>query len=101
MGYDPSAASAAEGVLASILVGTYIAYYFERENRRYIQIDDVFGSVDSVNYISFAINSHGGQIYFGFVDQVVYINDQLSRTVDDININKDDFIRIAKERYDD
>jgi hypothetical protein len=32
-------------------------------------------------------------------EKVVYINDQLSRTVDDININKDDFIRIAKERY--
>ena len=68
-------ASAAEGVLASKLVGTYTAYYFERENRRYIQIDDVFGSVDSVNYISFANNSHGGKTYFGFVDQVVYIND--------------------------
>ena len=78
-------ASAAEGVLASKLVGTYTAYYFERENRRYIQIDDVFGSVDSVNYISFANNSHGGKIYFGFVDQVVYINDhntQIEFTID-------------------
>lgn len=32
-------------------------------------------------------------------EKVVYINDQLSRSVDDININKEDFIRIAKERY--
>lgn len=78
-------AGAAEGVLSAFLSATYTAYYFERENRRYIQIDDVFGSLDSVNYISFANNSHGGKIYFGFVDQVVYVNDhntQIEFTID-------------------
>ena len=77
--------SAAEGQLAAYLTGTYSAYYFERENRRYIQIDDVFGNVDSVNYISFANNSHGGKIYCGFVDQVIYVNDhntQIAFTID-------------------
>ena len=77
--------SAAEGVLASYLTETYTAYYFERENRRYIQIDATFGTLDSVNYISFANMSHGGKIYFAFVDQVVYINDnntQIEFTID-------------------
>ena len=77
--------SNAEGVLASFLKATYSAYYFERENRRYIQIDDIFGNIDDVNYISFANNSHGGKIYFGFVDQVIYINDhntQIEFTID-------------------
>lgn len=77
--------SAAESELSQFQVGTYSAYYFERENRRYIQIDDVFGSLDDVNYISFANMSHGGKIYFAFVDQVVYINDhntQIEFTLD-------------------
>ena len=79
------AASAAEGVLAAKLTATYSAYYFERENRRYIQIDDIFGNLDGVNYISFANNSHGGKIYFGFVDRVIYVNDhntQIEFTID-------------------
>lgn len=79
------AASAAKGVLGAYQTATYSAYYFERENRRYIQIDDIFGNLDSVNYISFENNSHGGKIYFGFVDQVIYINDhntQIEFTID-------------------
>ena len=78
-------AGSAEGVLAPFLKSTYSAYYFERENRRYIQIDDIFGNIDDVNYISFANNSHGGKIYFAFVDQVIYINDhntQIEFTID-------------------
>ena len=78
-------AGSAEGILASFLKSTYSAYYFERENRRYIQIDDIFGNIDDVNYISFANNSHGGKIYFAFVDQVIYINDhntQIEFTID-------------------
>ena len=32
-------------------------------------------------------------------EKIIYINDNLNRVVDDININKDDFIKVAKERY--
>jgi NAD-dependent deacetylase len=32
-------------------------------------------------------------------EKIVYINNNLSRTVDDININPQDFIAIARERY--
>ena len=77
--------ASAESALASYLTATYSAYYFERENRRYVQIDDIFGSLDDVNYISFANNAHGGKIYCAFVDQVIYVNDhntQIEFTID-------------------
>ena len=32
-------------------------------------------------------------------EKIVYINDRLQRTVDEIDINPQDFIAIAKERY--
>lgn len=66
---------AAEGVLAPFLKATYNDYYFARDNRRAVQIDATFGECDDVNYISFANKSHGGKIFFGFVDEIVYIND--------------------------
>ena len=77
--------SAAESELSQFQVRTYSAYYFERENRRYVQIDDIFGNLDDVNYLSFANMSHGGKIYCAFVDQIVYINDhntQIEFTID-------------------
>lgn len=77
--------SAAEGVLAAKAAGTYTGYYFERENRRYVQIDETYGNLDDVNYLSFKNMSHGGKLYFAFVDHCVYINDnntELEFTVD-------------------
>ncbi len=78
-------AAAAEGVLASYAAGTYSGYYFERENRRYVQIDETYGNLDDVNYLSFKNMSHGGKLYFAFVDHAVYINDnntELEFTID-------------------
>lgn len=78
-------AAAAEGVLASYAAGTYSGYYFERENRRYVQIDETYGNLDDVNYLSFKNMSHGGKLYFAFVDHCVYINDnntELEFTID-------------------
>lgn len=76
---------AAEGVLGAFLKATYSNYYFVRDNRRAVQIDAPFGSCDDVNYISFKNASHGGKIFFAFVDQVSYINDnctQIDFTID-------------------
>lgn len=76
---------AAEGVLGAFLKATYSNYYFVRENRQAVQIDAPFGDLDDVNYISFTNASHGGKIFFGFVDRVVYINDnctQIEFTID-------------------
>lgn len=77
--------SAAKGVLSAYAAGTYTGYYFERENRRYVQIDETYGNLDDVNYLSFENQSHGGKLYFAFVDHVVYINDnntELEFTID-------------------
>lgn len=77
--------SAAEGALAAFLLAEYTEYYFVRDNRRAVQIDAPFGSCDDVNYISFKNQSHGGKIFFAFVDKVIYINDnctQIEFTID-------------------
>lgn len=66
---------AAEGALAGFLKATYNEYYFVRDNRRAVQIDATFGDCEGVNYISFSNKSHGGKIFFGFVDEIVYVND--------------------------
>lgn len=44
---------------------------------------------NSILYIAATVNG----------EKLVYINDRLSRAVNDININPSDFIAIAKERY--
>ncbi len=69
--------AAADGVLsgAASAVLTYSQYYYTRENRGYIQIDDVIGNLEGANYIGFQNASHGGKWYFGFIDEIVYIND--------------------------
>lgn len=66
---------AAEGALAGYVKATYDDYYFARDNRRAVQVDATFAECEGVNYISFANKSHGGKIFFGFVDEIVYIND--------------------------
>ncbi len=91
----------AKGVLASKAVGTYSGYYFERENRRYVQIDETYGNLDNVNYLCFENQSHGGKLYFAFVDRVVYINDnntELEFTIDPFPTFIDDGVK-ASEVY--
>ena len=66
---------AAEGQLAGFLHKTYTQYYYTRENRGAIQVDDVIQNLEGCNYVSFQNNSHGGKIFFGFIDRLVYIND--------------------------
>jgi hypothetical protein len=66
---------AAEGALSSYLYRTYTEYYYSRENRGAIQIHDTIENVEGSNYISFQNISHGGKLFFGFIDQIVYVND--------------------------
>lgn len=54
---------------------TYTQYYYTRENRGAIQIDAPIGDLEGANYVGFMNASHGGKWYFGFIDQIVYIND--------------------------
>lgn len=83
----------AVGVLGSFLHKTYNLYYYSRENRGAIQIEDVIQNVEGVNYIAFQNISHGGKWFFGFVDQIVYINDnntEIQFTIDPFPTYKGD-----------
>ena len=65
----------AEGVLGAFLHKTYTRYYYTRENEGAIQVDDTIPNLEGCNYVSFQNLSHGGKIFFGFIDRLVYIND--------------------------
>lgn len=75
----------AEAALVSFLFKTYTKFYYQRENRGYIQIEDTIDELEGANYVSFVNSSHGTKIYFAFIDRLVYINDevtQLEYTID-------------------
>lgn len=71
--------AAAESALASYLYATYTKYYYTRENRGSIQIDEEIENLEGANYVSFVNASHGSKIYFGFIDRLVYINDKVTQ----------------------
>ena len=73
------AQAAAESALSGFLFKTYTRYYYQRENRGYIQIDETIDELEGVNYVSFVNASHGSKIYFAFVDRLVYINDNVTQ----------------------
>ena len=72
---------AAEGVLGAYLKKTYSNYYYTRENENYIQVDDPIQNLEGCNYVSFTNLSHGGKIYFGFIDHLEYVNDNCTGIV--------------------
>lgn len=104
------AQGAAEGQLSAFLHKTYTEYYYTREHRNVIQVKDVIQNLEGCNYVSFANMSHGGKIFFGFIDQIVYINDnntEIRFTVDpfptylgDTNVRQDAFIIRNTDKYD-
>lgn len=71
--------SAAESALASFLFKTYTKYYYTRENRGIIQIEETIDELEGANYVSFVNASHGPKIYFAFIDRLVYINDEVTQ----------------------
>ena len=71
--------SAAQSALAQFLKKTYTQYYYTRENRGYIQVEDTIDNVEGANYVVFQNNSHGGKLFFGFIDRLVYINDNVTQ----------------------
>ena len=77
----------AQGVTAlnGFLYKTYTEYYYQREVRNAIQIDDTITNIEGVNYIAWRNQSHGGVWYYAFVDSLAYINDnntQINYTID-------------------
>lgn len=73
------AQAAAETALLSFLFKTYTKFYYQRENRGYIQIEETIDELEGANYVSFINNSHGSKIYFAFIDRLVYINDEVTQ----------------------
>lgn len=69
------AQGAAEGVLGAYLAKTYTQYYYTREFENYIQVEDTIASLEGCNYVSFQNLSHGGKLFFGFIDHLEYVND--------------------------
>ena len=54
---------------------TFSGYSYSRENKNSIQVNAPIANCDGANYIAFQNAAHGGKWFFGFVDHVVYIND--------------------------
>lgn len=53
----------------------YINYSYIRENRRYVRVMAHMQDIEGCNYIAFKNRSNGNKWFFGFIDQLVYIND--------------------------
>lgn len=67
--------TSATGALAGFAQRTYSSYYYTKENKNSIQIGAPIGDIEGCNYVAFQNASHGGHWYFGFIDHLVYIND--------------------------
>lgn len=77
--------AAGRGALAGYAIKTYTNYYYTRENRGAIQVEDGVEALEGANYVSFDNASHGGKQYFGFIDHLIYISDgctEIQFTVD-------------------
>ena len=68
--------ASAEGALAGKAIKTYTQYYYTREDENKIQVEDDISALEGANYVSFANISHGGKIYFGFIDHLRYVSDK-------------------------
>lgn len=66
----------ARGALGGYALKTYTSYYYTRENRNVIQVEDGIETLEGANYVSFDNASHGGKMYFGFIDHLVYVSDK-------------------------
>ena len=61
--------------LEPFLHRTFFQYYYVREERQYVRIKATMPEVEGCNYLAFRNPSNGDKWFFGFIDQLVYIND--------------------------
>lgn len=86
----------ARGALGGYALKTYTSYYYTRENRNVIQVEDGIETLEGANYVSFDNASHGGKMYFGFIDHLVYISDKCTEiqfTIDPFPTFLDDCVQ--------
>lgn len=84
---------AAAAALSGYLAHTFSRYYYTRENRGAVQVESPIDTIEGCNYIGFQNVSHGGKWFFGFIDRIVYINDnntQVEFTIDPFATYLDD-----------
>ena len=62
-------------VLNTYLHRTYFQYYYVRENRQYVRIKATMPEIEGCNYLAFRNPSNGNKWFFGFIDLLVYVND--------------------------
>lgn len=62
-------------VLQSFIHRTFFQYYYVRENRQYVRIKATMPELEGCNYLAFRNASNGDKWFFGFIDRLVYIND--------------------------
>ena len=67
--------STAVSKLENYLHKTYFQYYYVREERRYIRVKEVMGTLEGCNYLAFINPSNGNRWFFGFIDRLAYLND--------------------------
>lgn len=67
--------SSASSVLSGFSVATFNNYYYTREDEGKIQVESDIAALEGANYVSFQNISHGGKLYFGFIDHLRYVND--------------------------
>lgn len=98
----------AEGALAGYTIKTYTQYYYTREDENKIQVEEDIVSLEGANYVSFANISHGGKIYFGFIDHLRYVSDKCTEiqfTIDPFptflgDCTKCDYVYVARNTPD-
>lgn len=61
--------------LEPFLHRTFFQYYYVREERQYVRIKVTMPEVEGCNYLAFRNPSNGNKWFFGFIDKLVYIND--------------------------
>lgn len=61
--------------LEQFLHRTFFQYYYVREERQYVRIKATMPDVEGCNYLAFRNPSNGDKWFFGFIDRLVYIND--------------------------
>lgn len=61
--------------LENFLHKTYFQYYYVRENRQYVRIKATMPEIEGCNYLAFRNPSNGNKWFFGFIDRLIYIND--------------------------
>ena len=75
----------AANALSSYIYRSFANCTYTRENATSVRVHAPVADCEGANYLSFQNRSHGGKYFFGFIDKVVYVNEnttQINFTID-------------------